>query len=1421
MNKLEPTYLRYIHDELNKGSISSDNASSIPHGFVGLFEKSFSSDIPLTQRSSTLRRLCLWALLKKAVSSEFVSEVLKENIDSTKVLIDTYSKWFNSPEPGKYVLFHDRLRSYLIQKLSDHEVQRINEQLIAYLEQSLESFIGEESELYALEHLSTHMAVESGLDNNYERLHDFVNREELWARQIKVSNEYKWSQKGVQYGIKEGARRHYEMNTLTSTINSVKLIQEERDSLKQILNLIISEDYLIGLSRLERIPKNKILKLILLIIHELIFTDYFDLKRKKEVLSSTISILDKIEESNIELSHNKMSFYSNYGKYPCELILIYILELKKLEINFNPLIEKTRISGADLISLIENDGFCKLNDGDFKSILNIISDKFHQIIIICLLIKRTYLKKTSTSQSVINHIDFQSISNPLCLMKNDKGSIETGVYSHQNEFKSINIDYEYLNERFLNHIKIVFEDYNYFNNLYKEDKSVDNLNFKYNPLDEIFDTIINYSFLTTIDVNILDLIELKIDNYNHSRKFIAILIKLDKFKRAQNFIESSERTDKFDLKSSNHRSYDKDYCHILIKNHRLNINRTPLKSTLDITDVFFKALYFLGIADNYLDNGNVSDAKKYFAKSEDQIPTWKDYQNGLKFGIIFLRKHLTLISVYISFLIKLDDDKNISKYMDLFLKINSLNSHRYFKDNSNIKRDNYVNYVGLLTVLFKSKLNLTLTDKIILNFKKSISETADHFNDLKSTINSLPDEIYLDFINIFIEVGIHGNYPKSIILNLAYRHFRTFKDFILFLKTNAGIKVSEGLLDILIFLLENGDYDQIIIFILMNKKICIQHLKKVLPFEKFKQAEKAILTCNSFKTELSFNSLDEKPLSIKKIENPDTNSNIKKVDFNEKYFENFHKESNEIIELIEKLNIQTNIERRSFLTPQNTKKLLMEIDSFDINKKSILALPLIGILYSLDIVNENKIIDKTDRLKLFYSISLSCLIDIETDLSKGLRDKISWKFNNLKLNINKTFDLLKNVLLDLLLLLPQRDMGDYGLVTSDIIEIVNLFIKEDKVDLILQASYEAKNIFDKLNKKTFSNPITGVIMPRDVCFIVWEEIFNELLKNKYYEEALSFSKLMQENNKIARFKLIYMLELASTDSNKAKSFISEVIELIEKSDDIPIDHNIYSFNHEWPEKGHSFLRLADFCSKTNDPELSCRFIKRSLDEINLKYKNIEIENLDLNSSMDYNTRINQQNLDFFKYKCICEFIKIDLVDDAISLSNTMNINTVHELDAFFSSSNNFEGGKTLEITSYAKSRKEIANYFFNKLDVDKAVSFLLGDNKISIIAKIYLVKNMLFNLNYFEFNKLYHFFSEEDLKSFFVSMLFEKIEFSKKSLSDFMFLSKFGIGMSEGHYNSVIQKDLFMKYVGKKAQRVIDSGDDPSINILSNVYNII
>ena len=45
MPLLEPTYLRYIHDNLQKGSLSADNAANLPHGFTGIFEERFGANV--------------------------------------------------------------------------------------------------------------------------------------------------------------------------------------------------------------------------------------------------------------------------------------------------------------------------------------------------------------------------------------------------------------------------------------------------------------------------------------------------------------------------------------------------------------------------------------------------------------------------------------------------------------------------------------------------------------------------------------------------------------------------------------------------------------------------------------------------------------------------------------------------------------------------------------------------------------------------------------------------------------------------------------------------------------------------------------------------------------------------------------------------------------------------------------------------------------------------------------------------------------------------------------------------------------------------------------------------------------------------------------------------------------------------------
>ena len=341
MKQLEPTYLRYVYDGLDKGSINSNNPTSLPIGFIGLFEDEFPSSMPLGERMYLLNRLAIWALLKGPVSIEMTTEVLKEEPDSTKALIERYSKWFNTPEPGKYVLYHDRLRTYLLQKLSDFEINELNEILIEFLESALEKVDGSEAELYALEYLSSHMAVESKLGNKYERLNDFANQETLWSRQVTISKEYKWSQQAVQHSIKEGARRHHEMNTLSSTVNSVKLMQEEENSANQIMNLLNEGDYTTALKRALFFSGEKLITINLLMINELLINekqpDVYKLKVYKE-------IIEIIKKSDVKQTD-----------FPVILIYNFYLEFKRLSLDYYVLFEKCRFDYHDILYLLEFD----------------------------------------------------------------------------------------------------------------------------------------------------------------------------------------------------------------------------------------------------------------------------------------------------------------------------------------------------------------------------------------------------------------------------------------------------------------------------------------------------------------------------------------------------------------------------------------------------------------------------------------------------------------------------------------------------------------------------------------------------------------------------------------------------------------------------------------------------------------------------------------------------------------------------------------------------------------------------------------------------------------------------------------------------------------------------------------------------------
>jgi hypothetical protein len=201
MPHLEPTYLRYIYDGLIKGSIHPENAAELPEGLIGLYEEAFDEKQPVQLRQQLLERFAIWALLKKEVSAQFVAETLNQPEEEIQEFITKYSAWFNSPESGKYQLYHERLKVYLLQKLSEGEVVELNERIIQFLSLQFTVIQKNESVLYCYQFLPHHAYVEAKINFDSTLLSEFCLSDSFKKRQFDLSGFYDWEESLLQLGV--------------------------------------------------------------------------------------------------------------------------------------------------------------------------------------------------------------------------------------------------------------------------------------------------------------------------------------------------------------------------------------------------------------------------------------------------------------------------------------------------------------------------------------------------------------------------------------------------------------------------------------------------------------------------------------------------------------------------------------------------------------------------------------------------------------------------------------------------------------------------------------------------------------------------------------------------------------------------------------------------------------------------------------------------------------------------------------------------------------------------------------------------------------------------------------------------------------------------------------------------------------------
>jgi hypothetical protein len=341
----DPTYLRSIFDGLLSGAVHKDNASALPLGLVGMYEEALPPAVNVNERKKFLDFFAVWALLKREVSAEFVAPLLEGRSEGQIIdYIAQYSRWFNSPSGGTYVLYHERLRAFVLQKISHGQFMACNEAIINQCRVSLQAKAGDEWERYALEHLGSHLLIQAMESKDATALKVIAYDTAHWNRQVEISKGFEWSKRMLN-DMMLWASKYDSDEVIECALNKVDLHHLEQNDAPRIVELVAQNDLETALQRIEAFGGNdkeglqRKFILYMLCLMEL-------------CLGSTILTPANRERAQVILNHMKRQYRSTkYVKidWSCMLPEALIMELisycQGLELDFQIIHELT--SGWD------------------------------------------------------------------------------------------------------------------------------------------------------------------------------------------------------------------------------------------------------------------------------------------------------------------------------------------------------------------------------------------------------------------------------------------------------------------------------------------------------------------------------------------------------------------------------------------------------------------------------------------------------------------------------------------------------------------------------------------------------------------------------------------------------------------------------------------------------------------------------------------------------------------------------------------------------------------------------------------------------------------------------------------------------------------------------------------------------------------
>ena len=340
MSHLEPSYLRYIYDGLEKGDLHPDNAAALPEGLIGLYEAALKESKPARERQKLLENFAVWALLKKEVTAQFVAEIFEVTTQEIIDFIATYSSWFTSPESGKYQLYHERLKVYLLQKLSEQEIATLHNKFVTRLEQALAEQKQDEFEIYGLEFLSFHLMVEAFVKENSNKLLAFTKNNDVWERQIQLSNKFEWSKQGLHHAALWTSKYNPEEN-IFCYLDLVKLHHKEQNDAESIVRLVAENKIDLALERITAFggptkeEKERQFILFMLCLMELTLLESKTQPWRKEAIEKILKHLDY----EIPIDHSLVNWCDFFSAV---LVLKITAQIKSLGLNINSINLRTK-----------------------------------------------------------------------------------------------------------------------------------------------------------------------------------------------------------------------------------------------------------------------------------------------------------------------------------------------------------------------------------------------------------------------------------------------------------------------------------------------------------------------------------------------------------------------------------------------------------------------------------------------------------------------------------------------------------------------------------------------------------------------------------------------------------------------------------------------------------------------------------------------------------------------------------------------------------------------------------------------------------------------------------------------------------------------------------------------------------------------